>query len=455
MRLRGKEIAVGIFTVLTISCASLNKHSSAGHVATVERDSGVAAGELSSKHGIPRLTEQSTLSDYLEYAALNNPALEAAFYRWKAAVERAAQVRSLPDPKFTYTYFIREIETRTGPQRQRFGLAQMFPWFGTLELRGDVAVEAANAERQRYESAKLRLFYQVKELYYEYYYLARAVAVTEEMVQLLTNLETVAEARYKAGQAPYAELIKAQVERDRLEDRLQTLRDMRRPVISKLNAAMGLRQDTDLPWPTEIPEEPVSFTDDQIFTWLAENNPELKAGDAAAAKEYAETDLARKSYYPDFTLGVTYMETGSSRMPDTRDSGEDPVAVTLSVNVPLWRDKYAAAVREARARHDVAKNERVNLENVLVAEVQTVLYKFRDAERKIDLYRDSLVPKALRSLNATEQAYRAGQSAFFDVIEAEQTLLEFRLAYERALTDRDQRLAELEMLIGTGIPGIS
>ena len=46
----------------------------------------------------PELTEASGLADYLAYAALNNPSLEAAFNGWRAAVERVPQVRALPDP---------------------------------------------------------------------------------------------------------------------------------------------------------------------------------------------------------------------------------------------------------------------------------------------------------------------------------------------------------------------
>jgi len=450
---RDKILIFAATTVLAMGCTSLGTRPPANQLEAVEHSSGIGAG-ASAEGSLPAFDDSATLDDYLAYAALNNPGLEAAFNRWKAALERVPQVRSLPDPKFSYTYFIREIETRTGPQRQRFGLAQMFPWFGTLELRGDVALEAANAMQQHYEAAKLELFYRVKDAYYEYYYLARAVAVTEEMVKLLTSLETVAETAYKTNKAPYAGLIKAQVELDKLDDRLRTLRDMRRPIVAKLNAALNRREDAPLPWPNAIPEETVSFSDDQVFEWLGDDSPELKALDAAVAREESAIDLAKKGYYPDFTLGLNYMETGSARMPNVHDSSEDPVAVMLSVDVPIWRDKYSAAVSEAKARRDAATNDRRNRKNMLAADVEMVLYKFRDAERKIALYRDSLVPKADRSLSATRQAFVAGKAGFFDVIDAEQTLLEFKLTYERAVADRAQRLAEIEMLVGKGFPGM-
>ena len=109
------------------------------------------------KDKLPGFAAKTTLEDCLGYAALNNPSLEAAFNRWKAALEKVPQVNSLPDPRFSYTYFITEIETRVGPQRQKLSLSQTFPWFGKLDLRGDAA--AAEAVRCQYEQEKLKLFF--------------------------------------------------------------------------------------------------------------------------------------------------------------------------------------------------------------------------------------------------------------------------------------------------------
>ena len=61
------------------------------------------------------LSETSTIEDYLVYAALHNPGIEAAFDHWKAALEKSPRAQSLPDPRFTYAYYIEHVETRVGP----------------------------------------------------------------------------------------------------------------------------------------------------------------------------------------------------------------------------------------------------------------------------------------------------------------------------------------------------
>ena len=409
------------------------------------------AAELE-QEALPELDEQATLDHYLAYAALNNPGLEAAFSRWKAALEKIPQVTALPDPRFTYAYYIQEVETRAGPQHQSFSLAQTFPWFGKLELRGDAATEAARAEKERYEAAKLKLFFQVKDAYYEYYYLSQAIAVVQENLDLVQYLESVARTRYASAIAMYADVVRAQVELGKLEDQLRTLQDLREPIVAKLNAAMNRPPNAPLPWPQTIEQPPASFTEDELLLWLKEYNPDLRAVEFLAAREKWNIDLAKKSYFPDFTFGLLGIDTSQALNPATPDSGKDAIIATVSINVPVWWNKYRAEVREAQSRYNGFLNERIDLENRLTADLKLVGYRYRDAERKIDLYRDALVPKAIQSLEVTLRSYEAGEGTFLDLIDSERALLEFQLAFERAFADRAQRLAELEMLLGRKIP---
>ena len=197
----------------------------------------------------PRITESSTIEDYLEYAALNNPGLQAAFNKWKAEMEGIAQASSLPDPKLSFRYYIEEVETRVGPQRRAIGLSQMFPWFGKLNLRGGIAGESANIARQRYEGQKRKLFLNVKSAYYEYYYLGRAIAVVEGHFRLVKGLEETITAHYKTATAGYSDMIRLQVELGKLEDRVSTLLDLRKPTTARLNAALNRPIDSELPIP--------------------------------------------------------------------------------------------------------------------------------------------------------------------------------------------------------------
>ena len=394
------------------------------------------------------LAEDASLEDYLRIAALNNAGLESTFNLWKASLERIPQAKSLPDPRFNYTYFVEEVETRVGPQRQRFGVAQMFPWFGKLRLRGDAAAASAEAAQQDYEKAKLALFYRVKAAYYEYWYLAQAIAVTEEHTRLVSNMEAVARTRFTAGTAPHSAVIQAQVELGKLDDRLRTLVLMREPVVAKLNAAMTRPTYLMLPWPQSLPEIQTTISDAEVKQRLVENNPDLQRLEHLVAREESGIRLARRNYYPDISLGADYVQTDEALMPNTLDSGKDPIMAMISINVPIWQGSYRAAEREAHLKKAAVVNSLEDAGKRLEADLEFALYQFRDAKRKIDLYSDTLIPKAEQSLAVVQQGFEAGKTDFIALIDAERLLLEFQLAGRRAQADLGQRLAEIEMLTG-------
>ncbi len=398
------------------------------------------------------LGEESTLDDYLRYAALNNPGLEAAFNDWKAAVERVPQAKALPNPRLTYSYFIEEVETRVGAQRQKIEVSQVFPWFGKLRLRGDAASDAAHAAEHKYQGIKLALFYRVKNTYYEYGYLGRALVITRENIKLLSNLENVALSMYKSGAAPHAAVIKIQVELGRLQDRLTTLEDRRNSMSAQLNAALNRSSNAPLPWPKPFQEERTDVSEEELIAWVRESNPELKALEFMASKEKAGVELAEKNYYPDIMLGVGTVLTDDASMPNVEDSGKDPIIAVIAIDLPLWYGKYRAAEREARHRHEAALRKKTDRENNLLADLQLALFNVRDAHRQIDLYGDTLIPKAKQSLEVTQTGFEAGKVDFLNLIDAERLLLEFQLSYERALANHAQTLAQLEMLVGRSIP---
>ncbi len=394
------------------------------------------------------------LEDYLRYAALNNAALKASFEQWKAAIEEVPQAKSLPDPKFTYSYFIREVETRVGPQRQKLGIMQVFPWFGKIEARTDAAAAKAKAARKRYEAEKLKLFWQVKNAFYEYVYLARAVEIARDNLELIRHFEGVARTKYMAMLAVHPDVIRAQVELAKIEDVLKSLEEFREPIVAGLNAVLNRRSFELLPWPKKEEFEPVEVEREKVVVLLRQMNPELAAIDYDVEAARHRVELAKKRFWPDIGVGVDWIETDSAVGPGVSDSGRDPLVLMFSMNLPIWRENYKAGERQARSDVRRTEQQRVETENTIVARAEQVLYDFDDSNRKIRLYGDILVPKTEELLQASETAYQAGTVDFLSLIDAQRTLLEYQLRYERAVTDNEQKLAELEMLAGAELRAI-
>ncbi len=394
------------------------------------------------------LDDNASLDDYLKYALLNNPGVKAAFADWTAAVEAGAQADALPNPTLSYAYFIENVETRVGPQKQKLEISQMFPWFGKRGLKGDIAALSAKAAYESYEAAKLQLLYKVQNTYFEYYYLGRSISTTERNVKLMRDLEGVVRAKYKASSLPHAALLKLQVELGSLEDRLKSLRDLRTPMQAKLNAAMNRPVNSPVPWPKGLPSDADAPSEAEAEQLIQANNPELKALAHRAEGQAAAAKLSKKNYYPNLMLGAGIIDTGDSSMPNVQDSGKDAITAMVGISLPIWVGTYRAASREAKAREEAATHRIEEKTNTLRADLAIALYNYRDAGRKLRLYDDTLIPKARESFEVSTKAFESGSADFINVIDAQRVMLDFELGRERALTTRAQRLAELEMLTG-------
>lgn len=392
------------------------------------------------------------LDDYLRYAALHNAGLKAAFEAWKVALEEIPQAKALPDPRFTYGYYIKEVETRVGPQKQRIGIAQVFPWFGTLKMRGNVATAQADAVQRRYEARKLQLFHEVKDGFYEYVYLARAIEIARESLELVKHFEEVARTKYITAQAGHPDVIRAQMEWAVLEDKLAALKEMRQPIVARLNAVLNHPGAGTLPWPKRESYPEVDVDRTEILASLRSRNPQLQAMDFDVESARSRIALAKKRFYPNLGVGVDWIDTDDAAMSGVRDSGKDPVILMFSASLPIWRKSYGAAELQARAEARRLLHQKKDLENDLLARAERILYDFQDSGRKVRLFGGVLVPKAEELVGASETAYTAGTVDFLNLIDAERMLLRFRLEHERAQANRRQRLAELEMLIGAQLP---
>lgn len=389
------------------------------------------------------LGEDPTLDDYLAYAELNNAGLEAARQRWIAAKEGAARADTPPDPMLSYSPM---FSTRGSAQEHQFMVSQTLPWFGTLGLRAQAAERAAESARMEFESARLALHYRVRSAYYELYYLARSIELTRETLSILEQVEAAARSRLRAGTGEHADVVRAQVEIAREEDRLRELEQMREPLASRLNAALNRPVDMTVILPHEIPHDRYDGDIGAIVSILEETNPDLAARRERVEAERARTDEARRAFFPDVTLGVGYaIRSGSNRMGMEM---EDAVMAMIGVSIPLWRESYQAGVRQRIATRLAAANAERETRYSLSSDAQAALFAHTDADRRARLYETTLIPKATEALEASLGALRAGRAGLTDVLDAQRTLIEFGVSMERAKVDRAAALAELEMLVG-------
>jgi len=398
-------------------------------------------------------TESITgLDDYIRVGLRQNAGLKSAFYQWKASLKKIPQVFSLPDPQFSYTDYVREVETRVGPQNRAFSFKQKFPLPDKLWIRKHKAFKASEAAYYRLEKQRFDLAYQIANSYYEYAYLAKAILLTEENMKLLKNFESVAQTKYASGIAKNQDLLKVQVELGKLESDLYSLKDLRVSLVARLNSLLNFPKSTMLPWPDEMLEgvklSEEYYEVEKLVNRLKEKSPQLRTLVEKVHVEEQNLKLSKREFFPDLTVGVTHIDTADARNSSTADSGKDPLMVMFSVNVPIWFGRLKAGIDEAQASLEAAEYFELEKTNELSSRLALIHYKLRDALRQSGLYETALISKATQTLNATKSGYEAGNVDFLSLIDAQRMLLNFQRAYYRHNANFNQRLVELQSLLG-------
>jgi cobalt-zinc-cadmium efflux system outer membrane protein len=126
----------------------------------------------------------------------------------------------------------------------------------------------------------------------------------------------------------------------------------------------------------------------------------------------------------------------------------DAWSAMAGVSLPLWVSPKMAARREAESMVRAADLMLQDKRNEVTLSVHELHYRLRTARRLVRLYEDDVLPRAEKVLRASEADYEAGRAEFLGVIDAQRSLLSFRLAHVRAKVEYRQRLAELERVVG-------
>ncbi|HSU55017.1 MAG TPA: TolC family protein [Candidatus Dormibacteraeota bacterium] len=382
---------------------------------------------------LPVLTTNSPLRDFVTYAMLNQPKVEATYYDWLGSIERITVARSLPDPQLTFQMDIQNIVTSVMP-----GLMVNLPGPGKLRAAADVASAVSEAKFSAFEAAALETAFDVKRAYYQLYFLEERLRINRETLTLLRELEQLALVQNEVGKVTLQDVLRAQIEQDRLKSDVANLEDSRGSLLEQFKAALGMEANKPAPpLPSKFESTSLDLSSDQVLSTAIGSNKELQGLVSEVRAAEAAIGAADKGRRPDFAVGL---------MADAKTS---PVLYRplATVTLPIWRDKIAAQIAEGQANKHAAEARLSAAQINLAVAFAEKSYSYREATRNLTLLQDGLLPKQRQSLEVARSGYLAGQIDFFNLTDAEQTLLGFAMAEVEARSQRELALAELSLII--------
>ncbi|MFT7638460.1 MAG: cobalt-zinc-cadmium efflux system outer membrane protein, partial [Pirellulaceae bacterium] len=259
----------------------------------------------------PQFEGPHSVEEYIQFALLQNPKIHAARKRMEAMAHQVPVAASLPDPTLSLTVQPEPVQTASGQQELILAANQKFHWFGKLETRASVAESQTDVARAQLAAEELATISQVKQAYYELYFVQQAIDVTTAEQRLLGEIRDVANSRYKTGQTSQQDVLRAELEISNVETELIRLRQKLKSVQARLARLLHISPQTAVLATNELPPEQVPQDLDRLQQQAVAARPELHAHLAAIERDQRAVALARLDYKPDVTLGLSWVDVAS------------------------------------------------------------------------------------------------------------------------------------------------
>lgn len=388
---------------------------------------------------IAPLPDNPTPDQLVDYALLNNAGLEQHYWEWRSAIEQIPQ-----DATQTSTLNVAAgtsiTHGHTSWSSSTLALSNDpmtdIKWPGKLDAAAKQTLEDARATGHRFLKAKYDLRYKVLSAYYDYALNAELIRLEQSNQQLLKTTAMVTNARNTAGSAGQQDVLKASNEVDISGNDIANMQSQLPSERAVINALLSRPADAPLPVPTDLPPvRTIVYGDGELVELAAKQNPELIALADVIRGRGEGIRLAKLQYVPDFNLSV----------------GTDLMGVMQTLlgqaTVPILRyEALNAAIAQAEAKLRASEAMRRQAGNDLTAQVVADMTIIRDADRQLDLFNRTILPRARQVVAVGRSAYEAGHASLLDLLDDQRSLIAIERLVAKLTISQETHLAELESI---------
>lgn len=349
------------------------------------------------------------------------PELKQAQELVRAERERVPQAGALPDPTLSLGIQndgfkgiqVGKMET----SYYQVMLSQPLPWPGKLGMREDVARLAAQQAETSVARARLTTEADVRRAYLDLILVRERLVLLDRLESIWQKSAGIAKSRYEAGDGAQSDVLRSQLELNRLRQRRWLLKAEERTALQTLDRLRGRPLDEPVETTAKVSDLPapaVRDLDAAVADAVA-RSPELALAKLGVTRAEAQARLARRERFPDLGVNAGIMPRG----------GFEPMwSAGISIGLPIWssrKQSRAVAESEARAAADAQSAEAVDqILRLRVAERRSALAGLTES---VGIYRDGLLVQSQATAESTLAQYRVGKVTFASVLEANAGLI--------------------------------
>jgi cobalt-zinc-cadmium efflux system outer membrane protein len=414
------------FTVLSLA---------GGQPATLAPGGGVSPGTAPQPPlGLP---EALTLADAQQVAFSHNWDLLASAAGIDAATAQKIVAREFPNPTLSLSTLKINVDDHPNSTPAGngfwdrsydtiFAVNQLFEIGGKRRNRRASAQAGFESARAQFFDAKRTLDLAVAKAYVAAAQGEENARVLKQSAGTLRQEAQLAEVRLKAGEISASDKsqIEINAERFELDARAAEAAAAQSRVALQVLLGVGhpkgevVLQDRLEALASSLP---LPKTDASII-W----RPDVLAAEAALHKSEADVGLQKAYRVPDPTVLAQY----EHEPPDAPNS----VGFGVSFPLPLWNHNRGN-ILAAEAAKEQARLAFEKIKAQAVADIATARLAYEDATKRWEQYRNSIRPKSEQVRKTVAYAYEKGGASLLDLLNAERTDNDVRLAAAQAATD--------------------
>ena len=401
------------------------------------------------------LSGPHSVEEYLQIGLRQNSEIQEVRLMVESLANRVPQAASLPDPMLGATAFPSPVQTAAGEQEFALSMNQKVPWRGKLATKAGIAEEEVNAARARLAAVELKVVEQIKNAYYQLYFVQHAISIVEKDKKELERIEDIVDQMYRVKrEVTQQDVLQVQVALSRIDSELVQLQQQKESAQARLARLLHVSPETKPEAMDSLPPHQTVQDIQHLYELAIKSRPELHAQLATIQRDRKATCLAELQNYPDMTFGFNWISTSSDGISPVAN-GDDAFMLSLGMNLPVYRKRLDAGVREAQTRALSNARKYDRLKDETMEGVADLFAKIKSQQETLRLFRDDIIPRQQLAFEQSRDDYQVGKVDFLQMIDNWRQLLRYHIQEKRFETDLQQTLAALARQIGDfEVPGV-
>ncbi len=395
------------------------------------------------QHDIPL-----TIAEAEDLALAAEPGQLALRARAASLEEQAVVAGALPDPMLRVGLNNYPIQsggfTTEGMTNVGATYRQAFPRGDTRELGNRKFTRLADAQLQEADARGKDVLAAARVAWLDLYYWSTARDLVRESRPFFDDLATITRSLYAVGRRNQQDVLRAELELSRLDDRLIDIERQQSRARAQLGEWIG--DDAERRVAEKLPQwDDVPPLEDLLES--LHGHPALQAADARIAAQDAGVELAEQRSKPGWSLDVGYSYRDGS-LPNG-DPRSDFVTVGVTVDLPFFsKQSVDSTLSAALQDRSAARSDKERLLRSLESRLTAEYARWQELSRRLALYEERILVQASDHAQAALLAYQNDRGNFADVMRGYIDDLNTRIDYVRLNVEREQAYAVLANLGG-------